>query len=84
MSSLISSAFEEGERDGFGHGFIAGGRGVEVVSTVVGRAKVIGLTRIADNAVEIENAIEVPLTANPLIDRLAVGFTQRTIPPAYF
>jgi hypothetical protein len=48
---------------------------MEVVSAVVRRAEVLGLTRIADNAIEIDDGIEVTGAANPLIDCLAVGFT---------
>jgi len=68
---------EKAQRDGVGHGFVAGGGRVEVVSAVVVGAEAVGLARVARYGVEVDDCVEVAGGANPLVDGLAVGFAAR-------
>lgn len=71
------SAGEEGEVDGFGHGSVAGGVGVQVVAAIFGWKHAVGVGGIADGLVEVDEAVEVAGGANPGIDGLAVGLGGR-------
>lgn len=62
--------------DGMGHGFVAGGGGVEVIAGVEGGEELVGVGGIADHGVEIDCPVEMAGGANPLIDGLAVGFAR--------
>src|SRR6266567_6946003 len=68
---------EEGERDGGGHCFVACGGGVKVVAAIVGGEELVGVLGVADYGVEVDDSVEVSGGADPLVDGLAVGFTER-------
>jgi len=70
----VVSVREERQGDGLGHGAVAGGRGVEVVAAVEGGQHAVGLVGVARGFVKVDDGVEVPSGANPLVDGLAVGF----------
>jgi len=48
-----------------------------MVSGIVGREQLIGMGRVANHGVKIDNRIEVALGAYPLIDLLTVSLVGR-------
>ena len=47
-----------------------------MVAAVVGGEQLVGVLGIADDGVKIDDCIKVAVGADPLIDGLAVGFTE--------
>ena len=60
------------------HGFVSGGRRVQVIAAIEGRQQAVGVIGIANHCIEIDNTIEMAGDANPLIHGLAIGFAHRT------
>ena len=48
-----------------------------MVAAVVGGEQVVGVGGVANDAVEVDDGVEVAGGANPLVDGLAVGFAER-------
>ena len=72
----IDLAGEEGQGDGFAHSLVAGRRWMKVVAAIVGGQKAVGVVRIADELIEVDDGVEVAGSANPGVDGLAIGFAQ--------
>ena len=49
---------------------------MQVVAAVVGGQETVGVGRIADDLVEVDDGIEVSGSANPGVNCLAIGFAQ--------
>ena len=56
------------------HGFVSGGRRVQVIAAIEGGQQAVGIIGIANHCIEIDNTIEMADDANPLIH----GSAQRT------
>jgi hypothetical protein len=69
------SLLEERQIDGVAHGRVAGVARVQVIAGVVGRQELGWRRRIARGLVEVDDAVVGAAGADPLVERLALGFT---------
>src|SRR3984885_12214746 len=66
---------EELQVDGVAHGFVAGIVGMEVVAWVVAGQEGVGVIRVADRGLEVDEAIQGTAGPNPVIYGLADRFS---------
>ena len=49
-----------------------------MIAAIIGSPQVVGLLRIAQRLIKIDDSIEVARSANPLVNRQPIGFACRT------